>query len=201
VVKLPENPDPEKNELPVEKVLSMKNQGLSNDQIIQNLKRQGYSSQQTFEAINQADIQKPADESAILEAPSPTPPETMPGEMQPSMITGEEPEAKVKVTAPKVTQPAPPTAPMPPAVYERGPEEQIEEIAESIIDERWQQIVESVGDINLFKEKVTTDIASIKQEILRLEQRFENLQKSILGKVREYDKKIKKIITLEQQPR
>lgn len=189
MIKLPD-PEPEKSEIPVEKVLALKNQGLSNDQIIQNLRRDGYSSQQTFEAINQADIQSNTKEpSTILEAPSPTAPSTTAPaetEMQPSIMTGEEPELKPEVTTPA----AQPTTPMPPPVYERGPEEQIEEIAESIIDERWQQIVESVGDINIFKEKVRTDIASIKQEILRQEQRFENLQKSILGKVSEYGKGI-----------
>ena len=107
----------------------MKNKGLSNDQIIQNLRREGYSSQQTFEAINQAEIQKETnDPSTLLEAPSPTP--STAENMQPSIMTNEEPEPEVKPS-----EPTQPTTPMPAPIYEKGPEGQIEEIAESIIDE------------------------------------------------------------------
>tara|TARA_Y100000310_G_C20663933_1_gene806392 strand:+ start:568 stop:1383 length:816 start_codon:yes stop_codon:yes gene_type:complete len=68
--------------------------------------------------------------------------------------------------------------------------EDIEEIAEAIINEKWQKAMEGFGDISLFKEKTSTDIESVKQEILRLENRFDNLQASLMGKVKEYDETV-----------
>ncbi len=72
----------------------------------------------------------------------------------------------------------------------QGSTEDFQELAESIINEKWEELVSSVGNITLWKEKVQTDISSIKQEILRLEGRFENLQKAVLGRVEEYHSKI-----------
>jgi len=68
--------------------------------------------------------------------------------------------------------------------------EDIEEIAESIIAEKWQKVAEELGDMAAWKEKTTTDLEAVKQEIMRVENRFENLQNSILGKVKEYDQSV-----------
>lgn len=65
--------------------------------------------------------------------------------------------------------------------------DEIEEIIESIVDEKWRSLIENVGDMGLFKDKVRTEVISIKQEIIRLQNRFENLQKAILGKIQHYD--------------
>ena len=66
--------------------------------------------------------------------------------------------------------------------------DELEELVESIIDEKWRSLIENFGDIGLWKDRVRTEIGSIKQELRRLENRFENLQKAVLGKVTEYDK-------------
>lgn len=71
--------------------------------------------------------------------------------------------------------------------------ESIQEIVESVIDERWQEVVASVGDITLWKSRVEDDLAAIKQEILRLEDRFTTLQASIIGKVDEYQRGITQV--------
>ncbi len=68
--------------------------------------------------------------------------------------------------------------------------ETFQEIAESIINEKWQELVSSMGNIAIWKEKVHTDILSIKQELVRVEDRFENLQRAILGRVEDYHKTI-----------
>ncbi len=71
--------------------------------------------------------------------------------------------------------------------YSQSNIDEIEELIESVVDEKWRSIMENVGDIGLWKDKVRTEVLSIKQELLRLENRLENLQKAILGKVRSYD--------------
>jgi hypothetical protein len=69
---------------------------------------------------------------------------------------------------------------------ERASYDMIEEIAESIVGEKWDELIRGFGDLKLWKEKMDTDLAGTKQEILRVQNRFENLQKAVLGKVSEY---------------
>ena len=69
---------------------------------------------------------------------------------------------------------------------ERASYDMIEEIAESIVGEKWDELIRGVGDLKLWKEKIDTDLSGVKQEIVRVQNRFENLQKAILGKVSEY---------------
>ena len=51
-------PQPLPSEVPVNDVLSMQQSGLSNNQIIQTLQRQGYNPQQIYDALAQAEAKK-----------------------------------------------------------------------------------------------------------------------------------------------
>ncbi len=90
--------------------------------------------------------------------------------------------------------PAPvyPEYPAAPAI-DRIRKDEVEALIEQIIEEKWNTITAGIGDINLWKEKVRTEIISIKQELLRLEHRFEEVNKAVLGKVSQYDKSIKSV--------
>ena len=57
--------------VPTELVIQMRQQGMSNDQIIQNLQTQGYSSSQIFDAMSQADIRGAVEAGPATGAPSP----------------------------------------------------------------------------------------------------------------------------------
>ena len=57
--------------------------------------------------------------------------------------------------------------------------DEIEELVESVVDEKWRSLLENFGDITLWKDKVRTEILSIKQELRRIEARFA-LDQSIL---------------------
>ena len=70
--------------------------------------------------------------------------------------------------------------------YSQSNIDEIEELIESVVDEKWRDF----GNIGIWKEKVRQEVGSIKQELIRLENRFENLQKAILNKVRSYDENI-----------
>lgn len=80
-----------------------------------------------------------------------------------------------------------PSMPIAQLAYNRSNIEEIESLIESVVEEKWRQAMEPFGDFNMWKEKVRTEIISIKQELLRTENRFENLEKAIIGKVHEYD--------------
>lgn len=77
--------------------------------------------------------------------------------------------------------------PVPQLAYNRSNIEEMESLIESIVEEKWRVAMEPFGDFNMWKERVRTEIISIKQELLRIENRFENLEKGIVGKVHEYD--------------
>ena len=73
--------------------------------------------------------------------------------------------------------------------------EKLHEIAEAIIDERWNDFTKRIGNIAVWQEKTNMNISSIKQEVIRTQERFENLQKAVVGKVSEYDQGIRSIHT------
>ncbi len=164
----------ESEEPPTEEVLNLRRQGIGNENIVKSLQGKKYSSQQISDAINQVSIKESVAGFEVPEAPSP-------GEAQPSMFQ------------PAVTETMmPPQGMATPTPVTRGREtiEVIQELTESIINEKWEDLMSSLGNITLWKEKIQTDIRSIKQEIVRVEERFENLQRAILGKVTDYDKHI-----------
>jgi len=179
----------ESTEPPTDKVLKMRGEGLSQDQIAQNLEREKYNYGQISDAVNQADIKGevrgPYQESAISqlekEAPAPTAKQPQ-AEPQPQY---QEPAAPETMQA----QPQPQPAEYP--QIDRTLKDQVEELVESVVSEKWEEMVSSLGNISLWKEKVRDEITSIKQEIIRLEHRLENIQKSVLGKVSDYSKDIK----------
>lgn len=71
----------------------------------------------------------------------------------------------------------------------------IQQIAEGVVEEKWDDLMSKVGDIRLWKDKIDNDITSIKQEIMRTQNHFANLQKAVLGKVSEYNENILNINT------
>lgn len=169
------------NEPPTELVVGMLKRGASNKQIIEELESQGYTYEHIADALTQAETK-----ANVETPPAPTPPG-----MQPSALsmTRAQPQQVVQI-APLAGRPS-----FGEGIGGRDTEDMIEQIAESIIDEKWQKLMENVGDLNVWKEKVRTDILSIKQELIRLDNKVESLQKIILGKVRDYDQHITEVGT------
>ncbi len=156
---------------PKDAVLNLRQQGLTNNQIIQELQRQGYNSQQIFDALN---INEPTNAPAgpIPGQPEPTSapqgmPPQMPEGMAPEGMPAEEPSMDFDVN-----------------------KEKIEEMAEAIIDEKWEELVKSINKIIEWKEKMETTIHKIEQEIKDIKDNFNQVHDSIIGKIHEYDKNI-----------
>lgn len=195
------------NEPPTEEVINLRNQGKNNDEIVEELSKKNFNNQQISEAINQADI-KGGVEGKIPPATQPeipTPEGLEPG-MKPSALSTGIAEPEIPIPSPASigpAKPAPPEEAIVPELQQPPPNnvfiptqqpsmdiETIHETVEAIIDERWQEVVASIGDISLWKSRIEDDISSIKQEVLRIEDRFTKLQASIIGKVDEYQKGI-----------
>ncbi|MFH1408773.1 MAG: hypothetical protein ABIH34_02610 [Nanoarchaeota archaeon] len=144
---------------PTGAVLALREQGMSNNQIIRQLQQQGYPPNMVYDAMNQADMQSGAPIQGYSQGYPPQddmPPQDM---MQPSMSSG-------------------------------STEERIEEIAEAIIDEKWNELVKSVNKIIEWKERTDQRIAQMEQRFVEIEKNFNSLHHGVLGKIGEYDQNI-----------
>ncbi len=176
---------------PVDKAVAMQQQGLDNSQIIQRLHQQGHEPKQVFDAVQQADIKssigqptepKNAEISnpmqfspeSLADTEIPPPPE-IPGQMpMPETIGVPENQAAQQINENEIV-------------------ERVEEIAEAIIDEKWNEIVKSINKIIDWKERVESKVAQLDQQISDLKSSFDNLSGAILGKIKSYDKNITSI--------
>ena len=158
-------------DLPLDQVAAMKAQGYSNNQIIQTLQRDGYTSSQIFDAISQAEM------SGTSAAPVPTtsPPQlNMPDvPMQPMQ------QADMQYNQQQM--------PMPPS-YGSSSSSSNEEIIEAIIDEKWNELVRDINKVIEWKQKADSKLTAMEQQMNGLKDQFDKLHQAIIGKIGEYDK-------------
>jgi len=157
---------------PIEQVMVMRQRGMGNDQVIRELERQGYNSSQIFDTLNQASLMGPnpgIDQSQNF----PQQQDFSQGQFMPPQQTIEQDQ-----------QPQP-----------QIDKDKIEEIAEAIIDEKWKEFEEGLKVIIEWKEKTESKINRLEQEIADLTSALNSLNKSLMGKISEYDKNISNVGT------
>ncbi len=176
-------------EIPIDKVLQMRTQGLSNSQIIEQLEREGYTPNQIFDAMNQADMK-----SSVTKAPTPEEFEGVQNPMmnntQPQPEAVQQPLINAEQNQALLTQ----TAPEQGEVLDVGTEK-IEEVAEAIIDEKWQDFVDTINKVIEWKENMEKKITQMESQIKDLKDQFSQLQKGTLDKMAEYDEHVTDIGT------
>ena len=145
---------------------------------------QGFSGMQASMMEGGAMPQQPAQPMPQPAAPPPQMP-AQPPTGPPQMPAAQpEPQKEEPEEEMATIQPSLPVAQL---AYNRTNIEEIESLIESVVEEKWRQAMESFEDFNIWKEKARTEIISVKQELLRLGQRFENMEKAMIGRVHEYD--------------
>ncbi|MCD4759983.1 hypothetical protein K8R33_03775 [archaeon] len=159
----------ENRDSPIQRVLDLKRGGRTNQDIPNTLRKENFGNQEISSALDQATVKGEINPD---EVPSP------------AQATQEIPKQEYSPQQEAPLQSNIPTFAPEPAG--RANYEMVEQIAESVVSEKWEDMVKNVGDLRLWKEKVETDLSGVKQEILRTQSRFENLQKAVLGKVTEY---------------
>ena len=176
------------DDIPTEEAINLSKKGLKKDEINRKLEESGYNPRQINDALNQMDIKKsvlgkypdndvshPGMESSVLnleeEAPSPTDDNFD--------YTQQRRERTSQI--PQVT----------PQDYSAD----TEELIEAVIEEKWQEFMSRLGDMESWKIRTDDDLTSIKQEVIRLGKRFDNLQNSVVQKVGEYSQSIVDINT------
>ena len=66
----------------------------------------------------------------------------------------------------------------------------IEEIAEAIIDEKWEEMMKNINKITEWKDNVDSRLNKLDQELKDVNDSFDKLHKAIIGKIGEYDQNI-----------
>ena len=157
---------------PMNQVMMMKQQGYTDNQIVQALQSQGYDPSQVLDAINQAG--NPSFEAA---------PQHMESGMQDYGQEQQQEESygqqQYQFTTPREIQ-------TPVSIDE----ERIQEVAEAIIDEKWRDLVKDIRKIIEWKEKSEDRIAKLEQGMIDLRMSIDSLTKSIMGKIGSYDQNI-----------
>jgi len=159
-------------DVPVNNVVAMKQQGYSNNQIIQTLQRDGYNSSQIFDAISQSEMgsgQMNSDNFQTQQLGQQLPPM---GQMQQPMQ-------------------AQPMQQMPMSGLQSSPEE----LVEAIIEEKWNELVKDINKVIEWKQKADAKLTAMEQQMTDMQIQFDKLHQAIIGKVGDYDKHILEVST------
>jgi len=154
-------------DLPIDQVRAMQAKGYDNNQIVQALQRNGYSSTQIFDALNQSDMASGA-----------------PGGQTPPSFAG----------APIGQDSNPGMGPQYAQDYGNAgggaSNEEIEELVESIIEEKWNDLVKDINKIVEWKNDIEIKVTKLEQSFDNLKDEFDKVHQAIIGKIGEYDKNI-----------
>ncbi len=191
---------------PINDIMQMRQQGLSNNQIIQNLQRNGYSNTEIFDAMNQVDtkaavegLQSVGSNQDLFSQPPVGGQEPAAFESSDSMQfsgahsappTNQPPQPQDSVSPPMS---APVQQPVMQNMMQQDTEVKIEELVETIIEEKWEELLRDVNKIVSWKNKVESRLSEVEIRIDYLKESFSDLQNAIVGKVGEYDKHIMEV--------
>ncbi len=161
-------------DVPIDQVAAMKGQGYSNNQIIQTLQRDGYTSSQIFDAMSQAEMS----ENNTMQQDNIQP-------IQPMHPYSEMPQ-----------QPVPSMGGMGGGMMMSGlGGSSNEELIEAIIDEKWNELVKDINKVIEWKQKADAKLQVMEQRINDLKDQFDKLHQAIIGKIGEYDKNMLAVST------
>ena len=156
---------------PIDQVMVMRQRGMGNDQIIQELERQGYNSSQIFDALNQASLMGP---NPGIDQSQNFPQQDF---SQEQFMQPQQPMEQNQQPQPQIDK------------------DQIEEVAEAIIDEKWKEFEDDLKVIIEWKDKTESKMNKFEQEIADLAATINGLNKSMMGKISEYDRNISSVGT------
>ena len=159
----PQDQYPPVNPSPVDIVLQLRQQGLSNNQIVQTLQRDGYASDQIFDAINQADIK---------------------GSFEPYPAEQMQPMRPIENSMPP---PQMPEQQYPPMQQQHEP---VEQLVEAIVNERWEEISKEINKIAEWRDRTDARLAKMEQSMQDMRGEFDRLHQALIGKIQEYDQNI-----------
>jgi hypothetical protein len=211
----PAQPNAPVANIPVEQVLNLRGQGISNNQIVEMLQRDGYKTHQIFDAMNQADLRGSAPQNGpgadmraqvpefgnpqdgrgrqfsqnMPQMPPQMPqspvPDFSPEELEHQALR-EEPKSYSQNYSPDVSERQQAQG----SSLNSQEVEKIEEIAEAIIDEKWNEFIINVNKIVAWKERTESRMSAIEKRFEDVKGSVDELQKTMLGRIGEYDRHV-----------
>jgi hypothetical protein len=151
--------------IPTDAVLKLRAQGLSNNQIIQTLQRQGYSVQQMSDAMSQAEMKYTVEGAPISGEKMPEEP------YYPENYPAGGESAQQPTFSAKSLQP----------------------IIEKIVEEKWAELLRDLEKLAAWKEKTDERLIKIESQLIILKDSFDRLHEGVLGQISEYDKSMKDV--------
>lgn len=170
----------------LDKVAQMQSLGMGDDEIIRNLRNEGFTPQQINDALNQSQVK-----SAVSQYPE-TQDALAIQNMQQSIMPqypeqapkySEQAPAQQEYYYPETTQAYPEQAYYP---QESLDTETITEIAEQVIIEKIQELNKELGNIPTFKAETKEKIQNLDERLKKIENSIEKLQQAIIGKIGEF---------------
>lgn len=152
-------------------VLRLRSQNMSNEEIAQKLMYQGYTNAQIFDAISTTDVDNASEGNQNMEYTEDT---TQYDYQQPELAQS-----------------------MPQQAIERKEidSSKIAEIAESIIEDKWSDLVDHVNRIIEWKSSMELKLNAMDEQIKSLKGEFETLNKNILGRINDSDNTMREVGT------
>ena len=167
-------------------VKTLREQGLTDQQIVAELNTKGIKETQVISALGKLS-------AGAAASPTQTPASTMTPEsnhfpgpsMPPSNAGGEQsfgarPTNGTRITGQQMGSPQ--------DLYDR-----IEEITEEMIDEKWDDLIKEVRKIVEWKNSVENKMQKMESDLSTLKEDFKVLHQGVLGKVEEYDKRMQEV--------
>src|SRR3989338_7714475 len=159
------------SKIPLDRVQSMKSQGLKDQQIIENLKKENYSFQEINDALEQSEIVKTVNQRPFEE------PLDFPVPPTPSTISNYQVSSPSMQTIPQQSFFDPSS---------RLTMDRIEEIAESIINEKWSELTREFGNFSSWKiNEYNESVVSVSTEMKALEKVLERIINPLTTNIKE----------------
>ncbi len=176
-------PSSTRSDVPVQAVISMRERGMSNEQVIEQLKSQGYPLQGIRDALTQADVKSNAVSQVPMPSDSDLPP--MPGEESMTPESIEEPMMESPVRGgPNLN--APTSFGMPTQMVGGAKVEEMERILEEIVDERWKDVTSKFTELESNRIKTETRVDELSKRVTELSSRLDEISSVVMGKVDDY---------------
>jgi hypothetical protein len=191
-------------------VNQMRSTGLSDSRIISGMRSSGMNNTQTYDTMRLADLAKNGSDklAELPEMPMPSPPSEPPMMPPPMRSQYNSPQSFYPQAQgsqgqpggiPPSQVPPPPMQPFPNMAFPSPQQatgttvEEIEEVVETIIDERWKEVTENIKKVIDWKNLMDQRFERMDQEIKDLKENFNELYKAIVGKIGDYDKNLLKV--------
>jgi len=155
---------------PVQDVMQLRNQGLTDQLIMNELSKRGYDPSQVQMAISQLDSGY--------------------GQEMPTA-----PSSYGNYGGGQSSYPSSPASSNSSSGADGNIYERIQEIAETMIDEKWDELLAEVKKIVEWKEKVEEKQLKIESDVQKLKDDFNVLHQGVLGKLEDYDTRMRDVGT------